>query len=301
MLYSDQEPDGGSSHTAHAKGALLFDSSEGFWMVHSLPRFPADPSMKYIWPENGYINGQVFLCVTYPRQELDTIKNQILFYKPNIYSRHPQPSGLSLPSAAQSADGSTSPISLVTLKDRQFLSIAKQDGHDLDIYEYVAERLRVTGFDVQTWRNGMGEKLASCTGQTKYTFTGKYSVENIDTLQFPSPNGGTITYERTKDHSKWCVSDDRSRPWVCIGDLNRMVSQRTRGGGVVCLNNLAVWEQFRRLRGEIEVANIDRRDCPGVFSLHFVQYVFSYFSDPLRKHDVSRRSLDLPNYLRARN
>ncbi len=52
----------------------------------------------------------------------------------------------------------------------------------------------------------------------------------------------TISFVDTKDHAKWAASPMssnkhiRSNPYVtCIGDINRMTSQRKRGGGAVSL------------------------------------------------------------------
>ena len=38
-LYNDESPAGKTSSThAHAKGVILFDGAQGFWLVHSLPK-----------------------------------------------------------------------------------------------------------------------------------------------------------------------------------------------------------------------------------------------------------------------
>lgn len=45
------------------------------------------------------------------------------------------------------------------------------------------------------------------------------------------------------DHSKWAVSDLPNT--VCIGDLNRHLSQGNRGGGALCIDNQQIWKFFR--------------------------------------------------------
>ncbi|UXI17592.1 ataxia telangiectasia and Rad3-related protein [Sarcoptes scabiei] len=41
LFYSDQPPEGQcSSCFAHSKGVLMADSTSGFWLVHSVPKFP---------------------------------------------------------------------------------------------------------------------------------------------------------------------------------------------------------------------------------------------------------------------
>jgi hypothetical protein len=48
-----------------------------------------------------------------------------------------------------------------------------------------------------------------------------------------------VTFKETQDHSKWAIADASSgsppRPFVCIGGINRMTSQFTRGGSTFCV------------------------------------------------------------------
>ena len=34
---------------------------------------------------------------------------------------------------------------------------------------------------------------------------------------------------------------------VCVGDINRMVSQKKRGGGTICLHDIGLWKSMRAL------------------------------------------------------
>ena len=52
---------------------------------------------------------------------------------------------------------------------------------------------------------------------------------NVKTLSMAG-----ATWDEGQDHSKWAVSTSGAKPTVCIGGVNRMLSQRKRGGGTVC-------------------------------------------------------------------
>lgn len=61
----DESPDNVEHENwGHTKGALAFDESSGFWLIHSVPRFP-DTSVSYVYPKEETEYGQSFLCMTY--------------------------------------------------------------------------------------------------------------------------------------------------------------------------------------------------------------------------------------------
>jgi len=69
LMYNDQWPSGKTcSACGHTKGVLGFDVNGGFWLVHSTPRFPLEPSIEafYSFPANERIYGQSYLCITLP-------------------------------------------------------------------------------------------------------------------------------------------------------------------------------------------------------------------------------------------
>ena len=59
-------------------------------------------------------------------------------------------------------------------------------------------------------------------------------------------------FTTTHDHSKWAISLDKKKPYVCIGDINRMESQRKRAGGTACFILPTVWKTFKRSVKNIE-------------------------------------------------
>ncbi|XP_034002724.1 deoxyribonuclease-2-alpha-like isoform X3 [Trematomus bernacchii] len=61
-----------------------------------------------------------------------------------------------------------------------------------------------------------------------------YNVKKVKLLE--------TVYNDTQDHSKWCVAPISG--WTCIADLNRHESQKYRGGGAICIKDVAVAKAF---------------------------------------------------------
>ena len=76
-MYNDEFPNGTSSETAaHAKGVVAFDGTgTGFWLVHSVPRFPPTPgpNITYSFPATGFRYGQTMLCISLALSQADLI------------------------------------------------------------------------------------------------------------------------------------------------------------------------------------------------------------------------------------
>jgi len=53
------------------------------------------------------------------------------------------------------------------------------------------------------------------------------------------PMGLHWAWPETHDHAKWGIT--LHDPWVCVGDINRMISQRKRGGGTIAFQNQVLW------------------------------------------------------------
>lgn len=55
------------------------------------------------------------------------------------------------------------------------------------------------------------------------------------------------TWRGSQEHGKWAMSIEKSKPITCVGDLNYMSSQEDRGGAFVCIEDLKLWNAFKRL------------------------------------------------------
>lgn len=65
-------------------GALAFDQKTGFWMISSIPRFPAKVSDGYHFSDNQTRFRQIVLCVTVPLSVKIRIGNDILLRETKI-------------------------------------------------------------------------------------------------------------------------------------------------------------------------------------------------------------------------
>ena len=72
------------------------------------------------------------------------------------------------------------------------------------------------------------------------------NVDEIDLRQMAS-HADPVDFTTRHDHAKWAVSTEGARPHVCVGDINRMESQKKRAGGTVCFSDRKAWKAFGAL------------------------------------------------------
>lgn len=220
-MYNDQPPDNSAgSNYAHSKGSLAFDRTEGFWMVSSVPRFPAKKSKRYNYSNNQTRYGQTILCVTVRKAVENDLKNIFGTTHPYIYDRiNFDVNTLNRPS--------TSHVGLKSRGNVQLKVLAKSATFKEDIYEkWIAPELK-DNFLARTWRPNPKNTPPP--------------VINVKEVCF----NNTITFSDGVDHSKWAVA--KQSPWICIGDLNREEAQKRRGGLSVCLKDAIAAREFRDL------------------------------------------------------
>ncbi|KAF1746857.1 hypothetical protein GCK72_023315 [Caenorhabditis remanei] len=238
-VYSNYTHEDDSTSTAfgHTKGTIFFDGDSGVWLVHSVPLFP-NPT-QYEYPVSGHDYGQTMLCMTFKYSELKKIGTQLFFNRPNIYS-----SNLPTNMAADNADLAkviagqyqkgapfSSVLELETKAGYSFTNFAKSKEFNADLYDTLVAPTLKTDLVVETWRRG-SEIPLDC----------KLTYHANDALSIHV--GGTTAFSYTKDHSKMAHSADMTKPWVCIGDINRMTSQYIRGGGTTCISSSFLWKAY---------------------------------------------------------
>ena len=240
ILYNDEMPTDAnrtdSDSFGHTKGVIAFDtaSNTAFWLLHSWPKF-ADPRASEM-PTPIY--GQTFLCLSLDLATASMIAQQMGNYQePQVY----------LPRIPASLDKSDS-LYLLTQKltpnapgDADFIEcksrgglafkvIAKNRKWGKDFWNDLVGPTLKTDMDVETWIRGAIPPVLDSDGIHK-TFDVKY----IDL----SPLGVPWAWPETHDHAKWGVTVDAD--WVCVGDINRMISQQKRGGGTIAFQDETLW------------------------------------------------------------
>jgi len=208
-------------HTkGHTKGILCYNKTSISWLVHSVPNFPAFFNGKDISEilESEKKYGQSFCHVLFPIEKLNDVLINLNNMDPNIYISTDEIKKLSL---KQHKDC----FSQVFLEDN-ISHITKSPIVKYDIYEQICFLIKDSLF-VETWIRGH-----EVTETNNVTHTKKIKIKNG-------------FYERHSDHSKWAVA--KNKPYIFIGDLNRMTSQFERGGGGILIKDEKLHKYFKSI------------------------------------------------------
>ncbi len=239
VLYNDEMPESAkgrdNSALGHTKGVIAFDikTKTAYWLLHSWPKY-ADPGAKGM-PTPMY--GQTFLCISISLDTASKIAAQMANHQePQVYlpragmlDKKDPLYQLTLP-LSPNDPGDSSVAQYASRGGMPFKVIAKNRKWGKDFWnELVGPTLGEDMAD-ETWIRGKIPPVLDSDGIHK-TFDIKY----IDLSHIGAP----WAWPETHDHAKWGITKDNN--WVCVGDINRMVSQRNRGGGTIAFQNEALW------------------------------------------------------------
>jgi deoxyribonuclease-2 len=207
----------------HTKGIL----TDGFWLVHSIPEFPAGPSMAPGYQalgHNAWDYGQSAACFTITdTATLNTVGSLLQYYHPNIYDVGTTHSASPTVRALNAGTIRTDPVCTVanlTLTDGTVAHMyAKTSAWNADLWSACVGPTEGVDLWVESWLRG-SEVGPVCDGITWTT-----DVEEVD-------YGGGYTWSEYNDHSKWAV--DPAGTVFCVGGINRMTTQYQRAGGALC-------------------------------------------------------------------
>jgi len=129
-------------------------------------------------------------------------------------------------------------------KGVQFTSFAKNEHWDKDLYADLVQPHLQSSMFAETWRRS--PYLPTYCGNASNS-TYKYDTLNVEYMSFP-----TNTFHYTMDHSKFAIGTEEESAHVCVGGINRMPSQRHRGGGTVCFVNKLLWIAIRSAIGTVD-------------------------------------------------
>jgi deoxyribonuclease-2 len=268
ILYNDEKPgdvpgkdDGALGHT---KGVLAFDTETktGYWLLHSWPKFSepnpkADPTPKY---------GQTYLCLSLNLDTLQAIASQMIDHQqPQTYLNRINSLDKASPLYKLSqrinanAVGNSNVLDLKTAGGMKFKVIAKNRLWNQDFWNGLVGPTLKDDIDVDTWIRGPIPPVADTDGIHK-TFDIKYI--NL------GPLGIHMAWPETHDHAKWGITTHMN--WVCVGDINRMISQRKRGGGTIAFQNQTLWQGLSKTDLLLAPPGMTRDDARRV--IHATQY-----------------------------
>jgi deoxyribonuclease-2 len=126
-------------------------------------------------------------------------------------------------------------IDLKTIAGMPFKVIAKNREWNQDFWNGLVGPTLKEDMDDETWIRGPIPPIADTDGIHK-TFDIKYI--NL------GPLGVHWAWPETHDHAKWGIT--LQSDWVCVGDINRMISQRKRGGGTIAFQNETLWKALSK-------------------------------------------------------
>ncbi|CAL8092958.1 unnamed protein product [Orchesella dallaii] len=247
LVYNDQPP----NHPAmvmngHTKGLVLTSPEGGFWLQHSCPHFPniAAENFSSSYPPGGLINGQMFLCMSLGNpSNVDVVGKVLQYTRPLVYN-------YTIPTTMQQLLPQLTLVATknATVKQAPWFTKYELQAGELNLTLFVkGPKFRKeiysawiapeyeTSLDVQSWLNGAHPFASNCSSP-------KFPVLNVLSKVLGAQN-----FSYTDDHSKWAVSASTDNPITCVGDLNRMKPQKTRGGVAVCVSNKSIWNAFKSL------------------------------------------------------
>lgn len=244
ILYNDEMPPSAKGrddgNLGHTKGVIAFDtdSKSAYWLLHSWPKFadpiaPGEPTPEY---------GQTYLCISLGIEVASQIAAQMANHQePQTYLCHPanlsktDPLYLLMQPLNPNPPGDSDVLDLKSSGGMPFKVIAKNRQWGKDFWNGLVGPTLKEDMDVESWIRGKIPPIADSDGIHK-TFDIKYITLG--------PLGIHWAWPETHDHAKWGITTHSD--WVCVGDINRMISQRKRGGGTIAFQNETLWKALTK-------------------------------------------------------
>jgi len=257
LAYTDDEPDdekGENVHSngGHAKGVVAWNSKKIGWLIHSVPNFPVFPNISNnkkdkLFPVPPIDDGQliygqsfIYLEMDYTSESLTTIRSQLDVMKAHIYFKV----------FSDDIEG----IEILEKKEKGKKEIKdekKEEKKEICVVPFSSDIVHVSkspkwGKDL--FKDFMADYFKSIVVCETWMKPGMVSSPTVKNALMVKWNDDDHTeYVTSLDHSKYAVSMNCNYPWVFIGDINRMESQKRRGGGGLMIKNKEIWQAFHSI------------------------------------------------------
>lgn len=245
ILYNDEMPANVKGNDVnifgHTKGVLAFDlaSKTAFWLLHSWPQYVDQTLVKEPTP----LYGQTFLCLSISLDTCRKIASQMANHQvPQVFLPR-VPSALSesdplyllTKKLNPNVEADSDVLDFKTLGGMSFKVFAKNKKWNKDFWNQLVGPGLKSDMDVETWIRGAIPSVKDSDGVHK--------IIDVKFIDF-NPLGIPWLWPETKDHAKWGITVDSD--WVCVGDINRMISQEKRGGGAIAFQNKILWSALKK-------------------------------------------------------
>jgi deoxyribonuclease-2 len=217
VLYNDEPPYGNSYNfsAAHAKATLMWDTTSAIAILHSIPKFPVGPeeSQEYIGLlPNAWEYAQHVACVSVSLQDLPALSASLEALNPQVYEGTFPKQASAQPETCQ----------YHAIGDRML--ITKPATYQVDVWSTCVSQYFQSDLQVISWIHGTMD--GTVTNGTTTT----------DIAQITYSFG--VTYTEWENHAKWAIGQV---PLVCVGDLNRVETQKVRSGAALCWKDPELW------------------------------------------------------------
>jgi deoxyribonuclease-2 len=230
-----------SDTSGHAKGVIGADADGGFWLTHSMPKFPLLTGVAaFSWAAGGASTtyGQNFLCISVDAAELEEAAAGVAHIDPLIYASA-VPAGLSrvYPVLAGVVAGArvagAAKVAVSNTAGNAFSYFAKSGSWGKDLWEDLVQANLGVNMFVETWRRSPAME-SYCTPAYAYD-----SV-NVATMQFLSAAGEPVSFKYTQDHTKLglAVNATSQQHWLCFACVwFRAAPRRARRATITQIND----------------------------------------------------------------
>lgn len=168
IMYNDEPPEEKSDEArGHTKGVVAGNQNGGFWLVHSVPKYPGNDYTSYTYPPTGHLYGQSFLCISLETtKDLDDVGSLIVFNEPLVYvGQVPEALRSSYPNLNRVATEKPwieAPPFFKSNKIVNFTVFSKSHKFQKELYvDWVAPTLQ-SDLLVESWLHGPGVITTDC-------------------------------------------------------------------------------------------------------------------------------------------